>query len=163
MVWGSENIACSMGSPLVPGGLAPTRHVLLSRLWLYRQFRCVFERSSFWSAIKFRQIGIKTIRTSRTKCNIYTAFYKGEDVIHPRITLTLTNWYERKSCVAGCEVANTVFCSPCLLFHPDGHPADSTEWVTLIIISKIALSEIFFGSRHWLLHMIYLFNAMSIQ
>src|SRR4029434_3856903 len=38
----------------------------------------------------------------------------------------LKNWYQRKSWLAGCEVANAVFCYPCLLFHPEGSMATTT-------------------------------------
>ena len=51
------------------------------------------------------------------------------------------NWYQRKSWLAGCEVANAVFCYPCLLFHPEGSMTDSTAWTTTGVKDMHHLSE----------------------
>src|SRR4029434_8004128 len=51
------------------------------------------------------------------------------------------NWYQRKSWLAGCEVANAVFCYPCLLFHPEGTMTDSTAWTTTGVKDMHHLSE----------------------
>ena len=53
----------------------------------------------------------------------------------------LKNWYQRKSWLAGCEVANAVFCYPCLLFHPEGSMTDSTAWTTTGVKDMHHLSE----------------------
>ena len=50
--------------------------------------------------------------------------YKEGEILPPRIFKE----FQRKSWLAGCEVANAVFCYPCLLFHPEGTMTDSTAW-----------------------------------
>ena len=51
------------------------------------------------------------------------------------------NWYERKTWLAGCDVAIAVFCYPCLLFHPEGGKADSTAWTATGVTDMHHLSE----------------------
>ncbi|KAK6325060.1 hypothetical protein J4Q44_G00044020 [Coregonus suidteri] len=51
------------------------------------------------------------------------------------------NWYERKTWLAGCDVANAVFCYPCLLIHPEGGTADSTAWTATGVTDMHHLSE----------------------
>ena len=69
----------------------------------------------------------KKIRTSKTKFNNWTGFYKG---VGKSYTQEFSINEERKNCLAGCEEANAVFCYPCLVFHPEGGTADSTAWVS---------------------------------
>ncbi|XP_076831748.1 uncharacterized protein LOC143477109 isoform X3 [Brachyhypopomus gauderio] len=50
-------------------------------------------------------------------------------------------WYERKTWLAGCNVAGALFCFPCVLFHPnDGSGAD-TAWTTTGVTDMHHLSE----------------------
>lgn len=51
------------------------------------------------------------------------------------------NWYKRKTWLAGCDVANAVFCYPCLLFHPEGGTADSTAWTVTGVTDMHHLTE----------------------
>lgn len=52
-----------------------------------------------------------------------------------------TTWYERKSWLAGCEVATAVFCYPCLLFHPGGGSTDNMAWTVTGVSDMHHLSE----------------------
>ena len=49
-------------------------------------------------------------------------------------------WYERKNWLAGCEVANGLFCYPCVLIHPDGCTTE-TPWTTTGFTDMHHLSE----------------------
>ena len=74
-----------------------------------------------------KKIVNNTIPTSQTKITIkQVATKKGK----PYTRGFSKNWYQKKSWLAGCEVASAVFCYPCLLFHPEGSIIDSTAWTT---------------------------------
>ncbi|XP_062234379.1 zinc finger MYM-type protein 1-like [Platichthys flesus] len=49
-------------------------------------------------------------------------------------------WYERKNWLAGCELANGLFCYPCVLIHPDGCTTE-TPWTTTGFKDMHHLSE----------------------
>ncbi|XP_063745024.1 zinc finger MYM-type protein 1-like [Eleginops maclovinus] len=49
------------------------------------------------------------------------------------------SWYERKTWLAGCEVANALFCYPCVLIHPDANT--DTAWTKTGVTDMHHLSE----------------------
>ena len=51
------------------------------------------------------------------------------------------NWYHRKTWLAGCDVANALFCYPCLLFHPENNTADGTAWTIKGVTDMQHLSD----------------------
>ncbi|KAL2085016.1 hypothetical protein ACEWY4_020534 [Coilia grayii] len=81
---------------------------------------------------------IKQLGPPRPDLNIKQVSTKGEKAYTQSFN---KNWYLRKTWLAGCHVANALFCYPCLLFHPEGNTADGTAWTIKGVTDMQHLSE----------------------
>jgi hypothetical protein len=81
---------------------------------------------------------IKQLGPPRPDLNIKQVSTKGEKAYTRSFK---NNWYHRKTWLAGCDVANALFCYPCLLFHPENNTADGTAWTIKGVTDMQHLSD----------------------
>lgn len=83
------------------------------------------------------KLAAKELGPPRPNLKIKQVTTKGEKLYNRGFS---RGWYERKTWLAGCEVANALFCYPCILFHPDGSGTDAA-WKTTGVADMHHLSE----------------------